>query len=313
MVKVIEIQSDFHDSSFKDSNSNDSRVGSSKSWQGSLNLTYGQRGSRTELHYSHAEAPLKVQRSFYSEGDPTCQTVMLHTAGGMVAGDRLTTTVHLQPQTQALLTTAAATKVYRSAGAIARHQIRLVLGQGATLEWLPQPMILFGQARYRQDLQVELADGASWLGWEVVRLGRTAREEEFSGGDWRSYTEVWRDELPLWIDRQWVPGHDSVLQTAHGLAGCPVVGTLAWVGQPVPSSTIAEIRQLPIEANGEPSTKTSSQLGNPVGVTRLEAGLVCRYRGHSTQAAQRWFLKIWQLVRSSFWNRSACLPRVWQL
>ena len=45
----------------------------------------------------------------------------------------------------------------------------------ACLEWLPQETILFNGAIYRQDLRVELATGASWLGWEITRFGRSAR------------------------------------------------------------------------------------------------------------------------------------------
>src|SRR5512147_2975608 len=89
---------------------------SSSSWHGHLELTYGRVGQATQILHSHMQAPLKVQRSLYPEGEEICHTVMLHTAGGIVGGDRLSINIDLQPKTQALITTAAANKIYRTNG-----------------------------------------------------------------------------------------------------------------------------------------------------------------------------------------------------
>ncbi|MDD1415597.1 urease accessory protein UreD, partial [Dolichospermum sp. ST_con] len=76
-------------------------------WHGKLNLVYAQRQDSTQLIYNHHQAPLKVQRPFYPEGKEVCHSVILHTAGGVVGGDRLSSHIHLQPQTNALIPTAA--------------------------------------------------------------------------------------------------------------------------------------------------------------------------------------------------------------
>ena len=65
-------------------------------WHGKLNLVYADRLNSTQLIYSHNQAPLKVQRPFYPEGAKICHSVMLHTAGGVVGGDRLSSNIHLQ-------------------------------------------------------------------------------------------------------------------------------------------------------------------------------------------------------------------------
>lgn len=159
-------------------------------WHGKLNLVYADRQGKTQLIYNHQQAPLKVQRPFYPEGEKVCHSVILHTAGGMVGGDRLSSNIHLQPQAQTLITTAAASKIYRSNGLQARQTIQMQVDAGACLEWLPQETILFNDAIYRQDLRVELATGGSWLGWEITRFGRTARGEKFLQGGrtfWECY------------------------------------------------------------------------------------------------------------------------------
>jgi urease accessory protein len=277
-------------------------------WHGKLNLVYairlrrtgGDRLNSTQLIYNHHQAPLKVQRPFYPEGEEVCHSVILHTAGGVVGGDRLSTNIHLQPHSQALITTAAAGKIYRSNGLQARQTVDIQIDESACLEWLPQETILFNGAIYRQDTRVELANGGSFLGWEITRFGRSARGEKFLQGEWRSHTEIWQQGVPLWIDRQWLPGNEETFHSPHGLAGKPVVGSLVWVGSPVSEEIIQKARSL----------LTQQSLA---GVSRLQNGFLCRYRGDSTSEVRDWFTSVWQMLRVSFGNRGHCIPRVWQL
>lgn len=273
------------------------------SWQGNLELKFTCKQDTTQLIHCLGKAPLKLQRPFYPEGPQICHGVILHTAGGVVGGDRLSLDIHLDADTQVLLTQAAASKIYRSEGLEAHQQVRITLEPGAWLEWLPRETIVFNQAHYHQDLRVELATGAVWLGWEITRLGRTARGEQFLQGHWRSHTEVWQQGTPLWIDPQWLPGGEELLKSYHGLGGYPVVGTLALIGQPAEAELIAQIRQL----------WNAEKFEGETGVTRLMSGLLCRYRGFSTQSARNWFMQVWHLLRLHYRHQPACQPRIWQL
>ncbi|MEQ8753102.1 MAG: urease accessory protein UreD [Coleofasciculus sp. G1-WW12-02] len=271
-------------------------------WQGSLELVYANDQGKTNLVRDRVGSPLKVQRPFYPEGQRVCHTIVLHTAGGIVGGDRLSQTIHLQADAQALITTAAASKIYRSNGQRARQRIHIHVEAGACLEWLPQETIVFNGAVYQQQMTVELAPGASWLAWEITRFGRTARKERFLQGDWRSHSEIWQQGRPLWIDRQWLPGGEAVLDSPHGLAGQPIVGTLIWIGQPVSSEIVDNARNL----------WTASQRQGEAGVTQTQAqGLLCRYRGSSTTEVRNWFTQVWQCLRLTYLGRNVSQPRVW--
>ncbi|MEQ9238848.1 urease accessory protein UreD [Coleofasciculus sp. E2-BRE-01] len=271
-------------------------------WQGSLELAYADDQGKTCLVRDRITSPLKVQRPFYPEGQRVCHTIVLHTAGGIVGGDRLSQTIHLQENAQALITTAAASKIYRSNGQRARQKIQIKVEAGACLEWFPQETIVFNGAVYQQQMTVELAPGASWLAWEITRFGRTARKERFLQGDWRSHTEIWQQGRPLWIDRQWLPGGEAVLDSPHGLAGQPIVGTLIWMGPPVSSEIIDNARSL----------WTATQRQGKAGVTQTQAqGLLCRYRGSSTTEVRNWFTQVWQCLRLTYLGRNVSQPRVW--
>jgi urease accessory protein len=285
---------------------------SADNWHGQLQLEFSYRSDepdscepgsgKTLLSHSHMQAPLKVQRPFYPEGGEICHTVMLHTAGGIVGGDRLSLDIRLHPQALALITTASAAKVYRSSGAAAQQNTQIHLAAGSSLEWFPQEAIVFDGAIYRQDLRIDLEADAMWTGWEITRLGRTARGEKFSTGEWRSRTEVWQQGRPVWIDPQYLVGGSEMLDSPHGLAGYPVIGSLACIGQAASPELVTKARSL-----FTPSATSQA------GVTRLRSGLLCRYRGHSTTEARHWFTQVWHLLRPIYGGRSVCVPRVWQV
>ncbi|OKH48556.1 urease accessory protein [Calothrix sp. HK-06] len=275
------------------------------SWHGKLDLVYAHRQDATQLIHAHHQAPLKVQRPFYPEGKLVCHSVILHTAGGVVGGDKLSCNFQLQPQSQVLITTAAASKIYRSNGRLATQNINIEVNEGATLEWLPQETIVFDGAIYRQDTRINLAENANFIGWEITRFGRSARGEKFLQGNWKSYTEVWQQGKPLWIDRQWLPGSEEVFYSPHALNGQPVVGTFIYIGSTVSPEFIEKTRTLE-------ETRYIASL-HCYGVTRLEHGFLCRYRGSSTSEVRNWFTAVWQLLRQSLLERSDCIPRVWQI
>jgi urease accessory protein len=241
-------------------------MNTSTAWHGEIALKFDRiANERTILTHSYARAPLKVQRPFYPEPD-LCQTVLLHSAGGMVGGDRLSYAIDLAADSRATITTAAATKIYRSQGEISHQQIEINIGANACLEWLPQETIIFDKAKYQQDLHVNLAPGGTFCAWEIVRLGRSASQETFSQGCWQSAIEVWQAGKPLWIDRSRLLGEQwHSVQAAHAQ---PILGLFVVIGRPVTAETIAQARAL---------APTSFQ-GHEYGATALKGGIVCRYR-----------------------------------
>ena len=169
-----------------------------------------------------------------------------------MGGDRLSLEVKLGAGSSALLTSVAAQKVYGSvgrsrrapAGLWARQELRMTLAEGADLEWLPQELVLYADGLYSQRLRVELAPGASWLGAEVVRLGRTAAGEQLGQGRWRSCLELvrLRPEGRRWelVDRLELA--DAALHGEHGMAGEPVYGALVWAApHPLAAGALADL------------------------------------------------------------------------
>lgn len=265
-------------------------------WTARLLLEYECKNSRTVLARNRHSGPLMVQRPLYPEGD-VCHTYILHPPGGVVGGDQLEIDVLVRCGSATLLTTPGATKFYRSAGKEGVQLQRLVVEPNATLEWFPQENILFPGAQTRIATQIDLADTARFIGWEILSLGLPTNEQRFTTGQADTAFSLYRNDEPVFQDRLRVSGEND-LDGLAGLRGFPVSATFVATG--VTDGLLPALRQF--------SCQEAKAL---YGVTLLDDVLVARYLGFSTFAARYLFTEIWKQLRPEILNKEACVPRIW--
>jgi urease accessory protein len=85
--------------------------------------------------------------------------------------------VNVGPGAQLVVTTAAAEKVYRTLEPAATVDVRLAVGAGAALAWLPQETILFDRSRLRRSIEIDLAEDARLILAEAIVFGRAGMGE----------------------------------------------------------------------------------------------------------------------------------------
>ncbi len=267
----------------------------SAGWQARLSLDFAPRAGRTELVRRQQFGPLAVQRPFHPEGAP-CHLYVLHPPGGVVGGDSLTLDVQLQAGAHALLTTPGATKFYRSLGPLARVQQQFVVGEEASLEWLPQDNILFPGARLRLDSHFALAPGARLLAWESQALGRPVIAERFTQGQLFSRLQLSRDGQ-LQLNDCLRIRHEADLSRSAGLAGFPLVATL--LATPCGEAEREAVREL------------LADYPFPAGVTRLQDLLVVRLLSDDNELLQQRMQALWRALRPAVLGCAPCVPRIW--
>ena len=268
-------------------------------WSAALDLRFERHAHRTVLVSRTHHGPLRVQRPLYQEGDVVCQAIVLHPPGGVVAGDRLSIDVTAASGAHALLTTPGATKWYRSIGPEASQHVRLVVGAGAVLEWMPLESIVFDGACIDQQLRVDLADDAHYVGWEITCFGRTASGERFTRGRLRQRTQVYQGTRPVFVEYADVEGGSRVLTSRAGLAGYTVSALMLATGFDASRDLIAALRAVPARED------------DLVGITTLPRVTIARYLGHSAHAARDWFTNLWRVLRPVMLEREAVPPRIW--
>jgi urease accessory protein len=266
-------------------------------WKANLSLGFSFLDGRTVLADKRHDGPLLVQKPLYPEGRELCHAIIVHPPGGIAGGDELALQVKAGAGASALLTTPGAAKWYRSSGPWARQDLRFDV-RGA-LEWLPQETIVFDGALAQSALEVDLASGATLIGWDLVCLGRTGSGERYARGSYRSRIEVRREGRLLWLERGRLDGGAALLDSPAGLNGMPVYGTLFASSPNLGRELLGELRKaVPESGRGA--------------VTMLPGMLLARYLGDSSEAARRYFIALWRAIRPALTGREAIEPRIWR-
>jgi urease accessory protein len=268
-------------------------------WLATLDLRFAPIAGKTRLVRRAHSGPLLVQRPFYPEAGGACHVYLLHPPGGIVGGDRLTIDVTTDPGAEALLTTPAATKFYRSAGSVAHQSVTLRVASGSTLEWLPQETIVFGGALATSLVRADVEPGGQFIGWDVSCLGRPLSNDAFESGFYAPRFEIYQAGAAVHIERARIEAGSALRRARVGLAGATVFGSLVALGSR--PELVERLRDyLP-----PPSDEGVFAL------TAKSKVIVCRYLGHSVQRARLGFLRVWSELRPSILGREPSAPRIW--
>jgi urease accessory protein len=212
--------------------------------EGSVRLGFV-RGAdgRTALAGLHQSGAARVRFPKPAAGDAP-EAVLLNTAGGLTGGDRIDIEVRLATHCSATVTSAAAEKVYRALDGKAEVCVRLDVGDGARLAWLPQPTILFDRARLDRRTDVAISGSAPFLAVETLIFGRAAMGEEMRHGACRDSWRLRRDGRLVFADTFLVDGEVAgVLDRGATLDGARAVAMLLWAA-PDAAVRLDEVRTL---------------------------------------------------------------------
>ncbi len=268
-------------------------------WRAELELGFERRAGRTVLARRRHDGPLVVQKPLYPEGDAVCHAIVVHPPAGIAGGDVLECSARLDADAEVLLTTPGAGKWYRSAGPRAQQRLAFDLDPGACLEWLPQESILFDGACAALESDICLAQGARYIGWEILCFGRTGAGERFAHGECALRTRLRIGQRTVWLEQGRIAAGGTRMHARAALAGYSVSGTLIAAGAQIDDALLAACRaRVPATGRGA--------------VTRLPEVFVARTLGDSSEAAKRYFAQLWALLRPRFTGRDAVEPRIWR-
>jgi urease accessory protein len=147
---------------------------------GRIALAVKASGGATRRWRVREEGSLRVRCPGPPAGE--LEAVIVNTAGGVAGGDRFSLDVAVEPGARLVVTTAAAEKVYRTLEPEAAIDVRLAVGAGGSLAWLPQETILFDRARLARSIEVDLAEDARLILAEALVLGRSGMGEVVDDG-----------------------------------------------------------------------------------------------------------------------------------
>ncbi len=268
--------------------------------RGAVELAFAGDGSTTRLQTLYHKAPLRALFPTPAAGDPVT-AVIATTSGGLVGGDRLSLNLAVSAGGQALVTTQAAEKIYRSLGPDCAVDVSIEISDAAALEWMPQETILFDRARLRRTTTVALDGDSRLLAGDILVFGRTAHGESLHAGLVRDTWEVrvdgrlvWADALHMADDLAGLLAHPACFDGARAYA------TLLYAAPDAPE-------RLPLARDLLPADAVAS------GATVVGPLLIARFLARDTLQLRGAFCLFWAKFRAAVLGRPARLPRVWQI
>jgi urease accessory protein len=226
---------------------------------GRIALTLANQGGRTKRERVHESGSLRVRFPNTSGG---CEAVIVNTAGGMTGGDCFSIDFAVGDGASLVCSTAAAEKLYRSTGSNALVDVRLSVGTGARLAWMPQETILFDSARLARRIEADVAESGSLILAEAVVFGRSAMGESVRSGLLRDTRRVRIGGRLVFAENLRLDGAiaDRLQKSAVG-AGASAIATVLIA--PADDSVLARLRACTFE------TEAGASAWNGIAVVRF--------------------------------------------
>ncbi len=167
----------------------------------------------------------------------------MNTSPGLLAGDVLRMSLKLEGGSTLLLADQAATKVHQMPetggleNRMARVHYEIEVGDRATLEFLPEPLILFTQSTLQQTTEITLHPSAGLSWGEIILPGRLARGERYQFQSYWSRTRIrasakrgTSSKEPVWfVEAMKLLGKDNPFVESQLFASGAVLGSLILV------------------------------------------------------------------------------------
>ena len=275
-------------------------------WFAKLELGFKYDENRTVLAHKKHHGPVRVQKMLWPEKTGVCHAIIVHPPAGIAGGDHLTFSITVDANAHALVTTPGAGKWYKTNLKKAFQHIQIQVQDDAIFEWLPQETMLFNGALAHSETSIHLADSASFIGWDMLVLGRQAREEVFSQGVYHNQLKLYREQKILVADTLRFEGNDRFLSSCLGMNGHAMMGSF-WAVAPM------HFRQVTIlEEQLSVIRDLIMRMDVPVTMTLLDDVVCARYLGDDARECHDAFAAIRAKLRRFWFNLDEEFPRIWR-
>jgi len=195
--------------------------------------------------------PLRMIRAF-AQADGGALIHLHNVSGGVLGGDALHVSVAVGTGARTQVTTTGATRIYRHRPGLpdAVQRTAFTVDTGGLLEYLPDPLIPYAGARYRQTTRCDLAGDGGLFAWDVITPGREAGGERFAYAALALESIVAVDGVPVFWEKVALPLGPEKLATPAALGDYRSFATLlmcrggqspaAWLALEKTLSTLAE-------------------------------------------------------------------------
>lgn len=161
-------------------------------------LTAREYRGRTVLPECYCTAPFKVMQPF-QEGK-RAKVILMTASAGILAGDRQEVELTVQSGADLTVLGQGYTKLFSSRDDPSRQELAVTVQPGATLRYLPCPIIPFAGSSFTSRAEVSLGADSRLVWSEILACGRAARGEQFQMYRYHSRLVVRVEGVPVFLD-----------------------------------------------------------------------------------------------------------------
>ena len=277
-----------------------------KYWFAQLELGFIGNEIRTILAHRKHHGPVRVQKMLWPEKTGVCHAIIVHPPAGIAGGDHLTFSMTASQKAHALVTTPGAGKWYKTNQKKAFQHIDITVKDQSIFEWLPQETMLFNGANASSETTVLLDVSSSFIGWDMLVIGRQACEERFVEGVYQNLFQLYQNDRLLVTDVLRFEGNDRWLTSCLGMRGHAVMASF-WAVAPEAfrsnhflDQQIDQIRELIMRMKVN------------VTLTLLDHVVCARYLGDDVRECHDAFAAIRAKLRRLWFELEEEFPRIWR-
>ncbi|WP_211747131.1 urease accessory protein UreD [Paenibacillus sp. Marseille-Q4541] len=264
-------------------------------WTGSLTLDLEERKGKTVAKRVYFQGAFKVMRPIYFDDSGQVCYYLLNPGGGYLDGDRYKMEISADEGSKVTLTTQSATKVYKTPKSFAYQETEINLKKGSYLEYLPDPLIAYENAHYKQKNVVHMERGATFLYTDILTPGWSPSGQKFSYNTIQLVTEIyWDGKLGVYDHIKLMPQQQPISDLGF-MEGYTHLGSMIAVSERTNDALLDELYEV--------IRKEDSNIS--FGISHLAIpGFSIRIQANNTQTIERIFDQCHIIISEKWNNRS---------
>lgn len=262
-------------------------------WTGLLELDMENRQGRTVAGNVYFQGAFKVMRPVYLNNYSYPCYYLLNPGGGYLDGDTYRMKVSLREKAQLTLTTQSSTKVYKTPKSCAYQETEFHLKKDSYLEYLPDALIAYKDAKYVQKNIVYMEQGATLLYSDIVTPGWSPEGSEFSYDTLRLKSEIYMDDELIVFDHVKLQPENQNMTGLGFMEGYTHLGSFIVIGEKTDNTLLDRLYEIIREEAGD----------FEFGISKLTVpGFTLRIMANKTQVIER-VIASCHAVISEEWNQ----------
>lgn len=212
-------------------------------WTGFLRLAVKRKQERTIPSEVYNRGAYKITPPVYLDNSGQPCFYLMNPGGGYLDGDRYKAEILLGEQSHMMLTTQSSTKIYKTPKCPVIQKTDICLESGSYLEFIPDPIIAYRDARYIQETIVRMARGSTLVYGEIITPGWSPDGRLFQYSRLQLKTIVYMENELIVFDHLQLCPDEHPMDELGLLEGYTHLGSLVVIGQRATPDMVEKLNQ----------------------------------------------------------------------